>query len=331
MTHTGSHLLIIDAEQVRRALPMDVCIEAIDRAMRAVSRGAAVIPLRTVLAVPDSQNLFAVMPGHLGEPRGLGAKILALYPDNPRNGLSSHLGLVTYFDADTGVPKAVMNAAEITAVRTAAASAVATRALSRQDAQVLAILGTGEQADTHIHALTQVRRFRAVRIWGRSLEKARALAARHAHLPCPIEVRESPRAAVEGADIVCTLTASAEPVLEGQWLAAGAHVNLVGASRRNMREADDAVVTRARFFVDLKASALAEAGEWYHAMQAGLVSETHILGEIGEVLEGRVAGRTGPHDITVYKSVGMAAQDLAAAHVIYHRALREGIGTQVPF
>jgi len=224
-----------------------------------------------------------------------------------------------------------MDAAEITARRTAAASAVATRALARPDPAILAILGTGEQADTHIEALALVRPLSAIRIWGRSPDKAHALAVRHAHLPFPIEVCDSVRAAVEGADIVCTLTGSPEPILEGRWLTPGTHVNLVGASQRNVREADDEVVTRARFFVDLKLSALAEAGEWHHARQAGLVEEAHMLAEIGEVLEGRLAGRLSPSDITVYKSVGMAAQDLAAAHVIYERAVMEGIGTRVPF
>lgn len=331
MSESGSGLLILNGEQVRRALPMDVCIEAIDRAMRAVSRGEARVPLRTVLPVPDSRNLFAVMPGYLGEPRALGTKILALYPGNPQAGLSSHIGLVVYFNPDTGLPRAVMDAAEITARRTAAASAVATRALARPDSAVLAILGTGEQADTHIEALVQVRPLSGIRIWGRSPDKAQALAARHAHLPFAIEVRDSVQSAVEGADIVCTLTGSPEPILEGRWLAPGTHVNLVGASQRNAREADEEVVTRARFFVDFKPSALAEAGEWHHASLAGLVDESHMLAEIGEVLEGRAAGRLAPSDITVYKSVGMAAQDLAAAHVIYERAVMEGIGTRVPF
>jgi ornithine cyclodeaminase len=331
MTHSRAHLLILGGEQVRSALPMDICIEVIDRAMRAVSRGEAWVPLRTVMALPDGPNLFAVMPGYLGEPRSLGAKILALYPRNTQQGLPSHIGLVVYFDPDTGLPRAVMDAAEITAVRTAAASAVATRVLARPDATVLAILGTGEQASTHIEALAQVRPLSTIRIWGRTPERVRALAVRHAHLPFPIEVCETAREAVERADIVCTLTASPEPILEGAWLTPGTHVNLVGASRRNAREADDEVVTRARFFVDLKVSALAEAGEWHHAREAGLVDEAHILAEIGEVLEGRVAGRTAPTDITVYKSVGMAAQDLASAHVIYERALMQGIGTRVPF
>jgi ornithine cyclodeaminase len=325
-------LLVVNGDEVLRALPMLTCIEAIERAMRAVSSGEARVPLRTVMSVPQTPNFFAVMPGYLGDPRGLAAKILALSPENPRRGLSSHIGLVTYFDSETGLPLAVMDAAAITAVRTAAASAVATRALARPDACTLAILGTGEQAATHLEALVHVRALKAIRVWGRSQAKAQAFAEREsAHLPCPIEVCESARAAVERADIICTLTGATEPILSGHWLSPGAHVNLVGASRRNAREADDEVVMRSRFFVDLRVSAIAEAGELYHAQQAGLVGETHILGEIGEVLSAQVLGRTSDTDITVYKSVGIAAQDIAAAHVIYHRAIQEGIGTRVPF
>lgn len=325
-------LLVVSPEQVRRALPMPVCIEAIERAMRAVSCGDARVPLRTVMAVPGSANLFAVMPGYLGEPRGLGAKILALYPGNPARGLSSHIGLVTYFDVETGLPLAVMDAAEITAIRTAAASAVATRALSRQDAGVLALLGTGELAATHLEGISHVRQLRAVRVWGRSQEKAHAFVARaREHCGVPVEVCASARAAVEGADIICTVTAAPEPILSGSWLVPGMHINLVGASQRNAREADDEVVTRSRFFVDLRASALAEAGELHHAIQAGLVKEDHIRAELGEVLAGIMPGRASDLDITVYKSLGIAAQDLAAAHVIYERAITEQIGTRVPF
>jgi ornithine cyclodeaminase len=225
-----------------------------------------------------------------------------------------------------------MDAAQITAIRTAAASAVATRALARADASNLAMLGTGEQATTHLEAIACVRTLRTVRIWGRSAEKAEALArTQAARLALRIEVCKTADEAVEGADIVCTVTASREPVLRGALLAKGAHVNLVGASRLDAREADDTVVTRSRFFVDSRTSARAEAGELRHAINAGLVDETHVLGEIGDVLNGKVPGRSGSDDLTVYKSLGIAAQDLAAAHVILEHATRHGIGTRVPF
>jgi alanine dehydrogenase len=272
------------------------------------------------------------MPGYLDDPRGLGAKIITVYPDNAKRGLPSHLGLVLLFDAEIGFPLAVMDAAEVTAIRTAAASAVATRALARRDASHLAILGTGEQAATHLEAISKVRALRSVSVWGRSVDKAERFAeVEGPKLSLRVEVSKTAEDAVKGADIVCTVTASHEPVLNGAWLRRGAHVNLVGASRLHAREADDDLVTGSRFFVDSRTSARAEAGELKHAMDAGLVSESHVLGEVGEVLSGNVVGRTGDHDITVYKSLGVAAQDLAAAHVIYERAMRDGIGTRVPF
>jgi ornithine cyclodeaminase/alanine dehydrogenase-like protein (mu-crystallin family) len=325
-------LLIVSGADVRRALPMSHCIEAVARAMRAFSNGGADVPLRTVMQLPGGRNFFGVMPGYLDDPRGLGAKIITVYPDNAKRGLPSHLGLVVLFDAEIGFPLAVMDAAELTAIRTAAASAVATRALARKDAAHLAILGTGEQAVTHLEAISKVRTLRSVRVWGRSIEKAERFAeAQGPRLSARVEVSKTAEDAVKGADIVCTVTASREPVLNGAWLGQGVHVNLVGASRLNAREADDDVVTRSRFFVDSRTSARAEAGELKHAMDAGLVSDSHILGEIGDVLTGSIVGRTGDHDITVYKSLGVAAQDLAAAHVIYERAVRDGIGSRVPF
>ncbi|MFL6602103.1 MAG: ornithine cyclodeaminase family protein [Steroidobacteraceae bacterium] len=325
-------LLIVSGADVRRALPMSDCIEAVDRAMRALSSGGADVPLRTVMQVPGGRNFFGVMPGYLADPQGLGAKIITVYPDNAKVGLPSHLGLVVLFDAQTGFPLAVMDAAELTAIRTAAASAVATRALARKDASHLAILGTGEQAVTHLESISKVRTLRSVRVWGRSLEKAERFAEEQgSKLSVRVDVGKTAEDAVKGADIICTVTASHEPVLSGAWLGRGAHVNLVGASRLHSREADDAVVAASRFFVDSRTSARAEAGELKHAMDAGLVNESHVLGEIGEVLSGRVCGRTGDNDITLYKSLGVAAQDLAAAHVIHERAVRDGIGTRVPF
>jgi ornithine cyclodeaminase/alanine dehydrogenase-like protein (mu-crystallin family) len=325
-------LLIVSGADVRRALPMSECIEAVARAMRALSTGGADVPLRTVMQLPGGRNFFGVMPGYIEDPRGVGAKIITIFPDNAKRGLPSHLGLVVLFDTEIGFPLAVMDAAEITAIRTAAASAVATRTLARKDASRLAILGTGEQAVTHLEAISKVRTLRSVRVWGRSIEKAESFAeAQSPRLSARVEVSRTAEDAVKGADIVCTVTASREPVLQGAWLAQGAHVNLVGASRLNAREADDDVVCGSRFFVDSRTSARSEAGELKHAMDAGLVKEGHVLGEIGEVLSGTVVGRTGDHDITVYKSLGVAAQDLAAAHVIYERAIRDGIGTRAPF
>ncbi len=325
-------LLVVGGADVRRALPMGDCIEAVDRAMRALSGGGADVPLRTIMLLPGGRNFFGAMPGYLSDPPSLGAKILTVYPDNTLRGMPSHVGLVLLFDTQNGIPLAVMDAAEITAIRTAAASAVATRALARTDASKLTILGTGEQAVTHLESISTVRTLRGVRIWGRSYDKALKFAQQQgSRLSLPVEAIRSAEEAVRGADIICTVTASHEPVLNGSWLARGAHVNLVGASRNTSREADDDVVTASRYFVDSRTSARAEAGELKHAMDAGLVGEGHIRGEIGEVLSGKVVGRTSASDITVYKSLGVAVQDLAAAHVVYERAIRDEIGSRVPF
>ncbi len=326
------HLLVVGGVDVRRALPMSDCIEAVDRAMRALSRGGADVPLRTIMLLPGGRNFFGTMPGYLSDPPSLGAKILTVFPDNNQRGFPSHVGIVVLFDTAIGMPLAIMDAAQITAIRTAAASAAATRALARTDASQLAILGTGEQAITHLESISSVRTLRSVRVWGRSYEKAQRFAQEQGpRLSLKIQASESAEEAVTGADIICTVTASHQPVLKGAWLARGAHVNLVGASRNTSREADDEVVTASRYFVDSRTSARAEAGELKHAMDAGLVGESHLLGEIGEVLSGKVAGRIAANDITVYKSLGVAVQDLAAAHVVYERALRDGIGTRVPF
>ena len=300
--------------------------------MRALSSGGADVPLRTVMKLPGGRNFFGVMPGYLSEPQGLGTKIITIFPDNAKLGLSSHVGLVLLFDSEIGFPLAVMDAGEVTAIRTAAASAVATRALARarciasrhsRDGRAgyyapgINLAGANVAVDSGMGTLT------------RQGGGVRTGAGRAVGIE--IETSRSAEEAVRSADIVCTVTASREPILNGAWLQKGAHVNLVGSSQQTAREADDEVVTVSRFFVDSRVSARAEAGELKHAMEAGLVSESHVLGEIGEVLNGKVVGRTHSHDITVYKSLGVAAQDMAAARVIYDRATRDGIGMSVPF
>ena len=327
-----AELLILDADAVRRALPMRDCIEAMSSVMRSVSRGGAQMPLRTILNVPGSDLLFGAMPGCLDEPPSFGAKLLSVRAHSSAGASPSHIGVFVLFDSTSGRPVAILDASELTAIRTAAASAVATQALARRDAGILAILGTGEQAARHLEALAIVCALREARVWGRSADRAAAFAARHAvSSDIRVVVASEARAAVDGADVICTTTAAHEPILHGAWLSPGTHVNLVGASTAAAREADDAVVARSRFFVDFKPSALAQAGELRHAMEGGAVTDRHIQGEIGEVLNGTLRGRTAADDITVYKSLGIAAQDLAAAHRVYQSALQIGLGLRVPF
>lgn len=328
---TASDVLILSGNDVRALLSMKDCIEIIDRTMRSISRGGVQLPLRTVMKLPFDGNLFASMPGFIDEAQILGAKLIAVYPANPGRGRSSHMGVIVLFDPHTGAPAAFVDAAEVTAIRTAAASAVATRALANPDASELALLGTGEQAREHLCSMAAVRQLRRVRVWGRSAERAEALAADGRRLGLPIEAVASAREAVVGADLICTTTGAHDPILYGEWIEPGAHVNLVGASIATTREADDSVVTRSCFFVDYRASALAQAGEFLHARQAGLVKESHIRGEIGEVLNGTVVGRRAASEITVYKSLGNAAQDLAVAQDLADRARDSAQSTRIRF
>jgi ornithine cyclodeaminase len=319
---------ILGSADIRALLPMTECIDLMQATMIAVSEGRARIPPRSV--TPVGGGFLALMPGALDEPACFGVKLLSLFPGNPAAGLSSHLGLVLLFEAEHGLPVALLDAAEITAIRTAAVSGLATRLLARQDAGDLAILGSGEQAGSHLEAMLAVRPIRRVRVWSRSADHAKAFAAEQvAHHGLSIEVSPSVEAAVTGADLICTVTGAAEPILRGEWIAAGAHLNVVGASRLTAAEVDTATVVRSRVFVDLRQSAELEAGELKRAIDEDAVGPHHVLGEIGEVANGSVAGRVGAGDVTLFKSLGVSAEDLASAHFLLRRAEAAGVGQLV--
>jgi ornithine cyclodeaminase len=321
---------ILRGAEIKALLPMASCIELMQRTMIAVSEGRARIPLRSVM--PVANGLMGAMPGALDEPACFGLKLLSLFPGNPAAGLSSHLGLVLLFEPEHGRPVAMMDASEITAIRTAAASGLATRLLAREDAGDLAILGAGEQAHTHLEAMLAVRPIRRVRVWSRNPAHAEAFATSQSERwKLPIEAAASPEAAVSGADIVCTVTAAKEPILRGAWIAPGAHLNVVGASRPDAAEIDTAAVVRSRFFVDYRASTEAEAGEYRRALAEGAVGQDHIQAEIGAVASGDKPGRRGADEITLYKSLGIAAQDLASAHYLLDAARAAGVGQTVEF
>jgi ornithine cyclodeaminase len=330
VTRQGRDLLVLGGGDIRRLMPMRDCIEIVDAVMRTVSRGGAVVPVRLGFRLPGSGNILGAMPGYVAEPACLGAKLVAVYPENARRGLSSHVGVVVMFEPDTGVPIGILDAHAITGLRTAAASAVATRALARADSRRLAILGTGEQAEAHAHAMAAVLPLESIVIWGRTPEKAATLAAHvAAALGIAATIAATAEQAVADADVICTTTASPEPILLGVWVRRGTHVNLVGACTAATRETDAGLVAKSAFFVDLRASAMAEAGELLEAM--GPLAEGHIRGEIGELLDGRVLGRGSEEQITVYKSLGIAAQDLAVGHALLERARAADAGTRVPF
>lgn len=323
-------MLILNRTAVAEALDHGTCIEVLDTVMRSVSAGNIDMPLRRYLAIPGTGGKFTLMPGYLGEPRSFGVKIVSKYPRESGSRYGSHVGAVMVFDAEEGIPLALLDGGELTAIRTAAASALATRELANDDTPVLAVLGTGEQARHHIAALSVVREFDEIRIWGRSADGAQALAERlKADRGLRLQICESAESAVRGAQVVTTVTASTTPVLKGEWLDPGTHVNLVGAAVRTAAEADQAVVTRSCFFVDYRPSAMDQAGELLDAIDAGAITEAHIAGEIGEVLAGQKAGRTREDEITVYKSVGVAAQDLGAGLAGWEQARARGVGIEV--
>jgi alanine dehydrogenase len=321
------NVLVLSHDDVVRLLTMESCIEVMADALRTTSKGGAVLPLRSVVWMPDRTGMIGLMPGFLDAPTSLGLKVVSIFPGNHGTGFDSHQGVVMLFDTRHGSPRAIIDASSITAIRTAAVSGVATRALARDTAGDLAILGSGVQAVTHLAAMRAVRKIRRVRVWSRSQANAQRFADK---CSIAVEVMASARAAVEGADIICTTTASREPVLEGAWLAPGAHINAAGACFATARELDTPAVARSRLVVDRKESTLAESGDYLLAKRDGAIGEDHILGELGDLLLGRFTGRQSGDDVTLFKSLGIAIEDLAAAHYVYTQAVARGGGVSVP-
>lgn len=307
-------MIEVSAEQVSALLGYRECTVQLRAAMAALSGGETQQMLRQILPVGEGR-LFGVMAGTLGPNGPFGSKLVSVRHD-PEGG-ASHQGVVVLFDPVTGAPACQLEAGRLTAIRTAAASALATDILARPEARIHAIFGTGEQAWHHGLALTHVRPLSQIRVWGRSPDRAEALAARLSEatgLSCTAFV--SAEEAAREADIISTVTSAAGPFLEGAWIAPGAHLNVVGSSYDGPREIDDALVARARFFGDSRPSVLAQGAELRHAIAAGRVSEAHFLAEIGEVILGRAPGRQDPGEITLYKSLGHIVQDISAGDLV---------------
>lgn len=300
---------LVGAEDVERILTYEACIPLMREAMIALSQGRTRQLLRGIIDLGGG-NAFGVMPGAMLD-GAFGAKLVSVFPGNVAAGGLSHQGVVALFDGRSGAPLAFVEAGVLTGIRTAAASAAATDALARPDASRLAVLGTGEQAQRHVEAIRQVRRIEQVTIWGRDPAKARALAARLGASAAASVVE-----ATRNADIICTVTAAAEPILASAHVADGAHVNAVGSSRAGPAEIAGDLVARARFFADHREGVLAQGAEFIRAREAGLIGEDHLLGEIGEVMAGAIPGRLGQGDVTLYKSLGSIVQDLAAADYV---------------
>jgi ornithine cyclodeaminase/alanine dehydrogenase-like protein (mu-crystallin family) len=290
------------------------------------------VPLRSIMAMPGGRGMLGNMPGYLADPECFGVKLVSLMPHNKPPLYSSHLGLVLLFEAEHGCPVAILDAAEITAIRTAAASGLATRLLARPDAGDLTILGAGEQARSHLQAMLAVRPLRRIRVWTRDRSKAEVFAATEgARHGLAIETAATVREAVEGADIICTLTKAREPILCGDWISRGTHLNVVGSSIASAAEIDTAAVARSRFFVDCRNSTVNEGGEYLRALRCGAITAAHIAAEIGEVANGTKPGRTTSDEVTLYKSLGVAPQDLASAHYVFDKARAAGIGQLIEF
>jgi ornithine cyclodeaminase/alanine dehydrogenase-like protein (mu-crystallin family) len=310
----------IGREEIRRVLTFEACAPLMREAMIAVSSGGINQPPRQILPLVSGRGVFGIMPGVIGDDR-FGAKLISAFNHPQGSPLPAHQGVVVLFDPETGSPVCILDAGEITRIRTAAASSMATDVLARPDAGDLLVLGTGEQAEAHIRAIAALRPLRRIMLWGRNPDHSRRLAeVLAAEAGMAVEVARDLQAAAAEADIICTTTASAEPILAGAWLSDGAHVNIVGSSRLGPTEVDDDLVVRARYFADSRANVLAQGTEFRRAVESGRIDDSHMAGEIGEVLAGKVEGRRSASEVTAYKSLGSVAQDLWAGWGVF-RAL----------
>jgi len=324
-------LTIINAAGVRKLLPMSECIDAMEPAMIAATTGAISMPPRLVAPLIDESGTLVLMPGSSTELAAFGAKVINLIPDNPARGLPAIQGFIALFDHASGAPVAIIDGAEVTGIRTAAASGLATRLLARPDAHTCGIFGNGVQAVTHIDAMRAVRLVDEIIVWGRNPDKVQVF-AREQEERTGIRVRATADPAEAGAcDLVCTTTTSPEPILAGDWVKPGAHVNLVGAHSMTTRECDTDLVVKSAVYVDLMESVRNEGGDIMIPIEEGAIDETHIIGELGELLQGKLPGRQDERQVTLYQSHGINAQDMYAARHIHTKAQEAGNALTVEF
>ena len=307
------------------------CITAVREALTSLAEGDAIQPLRPVMWLPERIGALGMMPGHLAPLGVMGIKTVSVFPNNAGTEHDSHQGTVMLFDDENGALLAIIDATEVTAIRTAAASAVATDLLARSDASVLTVLGSGVQARSHIEALQHVRPLEEVRIWSRDHANANTLSASVSDAENGLEIKAvtSVAEAVADADVICTTTASTDPILLGDLLEPGMHINAVGSSVPFARELDGAAMSRSRLFVDRLESTLNEAGDFLLAKDEGFVGDEHIVAEIGDLLIGAAEGRKSDDEITLFESLGLAVEDVAAGYVVYQNALERGVGDRL--
>jgi ornithine cyclodeaminase len=319
--------VLLSEQDVRTVLSMGDLIGAMEAALVRFSSRQVAQPLRTVIEIGLQKAFFGVMPAFIQDPPTLGTKVVSVFSSNTAVGLPTHLATIVLIDSMTGELLSVVDGRFITEARTAAVSALSVRLLARSDASRLAIIGSGVQARSHLEAIGLVRDLSAVRVWSPNADNRAAFAREmQPRTSAPVMATSSAQDAIDGADLVVLATASRDPVVRNEWIAAGAHVCAVGACRPDQREMDTALVSRSRLFVDSRTGALAEAGDIVLPIAEGAFGETHIAGELGEVASGAVPGRTSPAEVTVFKSLGMAVEDIAAAHLAYVKAAERGLG-----
>ena len=325
-------VVIINQHEVGELLPMRECIPVMEKVLRSLAEGECTLPLRQILWMPQQIGALGLMPSYWEPAQTIGLKAVTFFPGNEGTPPDSHHGAVLLFEARRGRLLALIDATSITAIRTAGVSGVATKLLARSDATTLAIIGSGVQAQAHLEAMLLCRPIDTVRVCSKTIERARKFATRQSERQ-GVTIRAVPtvREAVGDADIVCTVTSASEPVLMGDWIKPGTHINAIGSSVASARELDAAAVQRSRLFVDRRESALNEAGDFLLAKEEGVVRDDHIVGEVGEVLAGKVKGRGSANEVTLFKSVGLAVEDLAAALHVYEKAEKTGVGTRVEF
>jgi ornithine cyclodeaminase/alanine dehydrogenase-like protein (mu-crystallin family) len=326
-------ILILSHDEVVELLPMKECIPIMREALIALAAGQVHQPLRTIIRPPTAAGVMGLMPSYISANRSaFGLKVICVFPGNPAKGMDSHQGAVLLFSAETGELLAMMNASAITAIRTAAVSGVATDLLARKDACNLAIIGTGVQARTHLAAMAQVRLIKRCRIASRHIQHARNFAEEMRRVySFRLEAVDTVEEALEDADLITTVTTAVEPIVRREWISPGAHLNAVGSSIPTTREIDSATMAAASLFVDRRESTVNEAGDFLFAVRDGAIGPDHIRAEIGEVLGGEKPGRTSSDEITLFKSLGLAIEDLAAAEYLYRRARELNAGTWVEY
>ena len=326
----SQHFRLLTERQVQSLLPMPDLIAAMESALAKFSAREVLQPVRSVLTVGPTKAYFGLMPAFVPSPASLGAKLVTVFGENHKRDLPSHLATILLLDPETGALQAIMDGRYITEARTAAVSAVSTRFLARPDASTLAIIGSGVQARSHLEAYQLVRQLKQVRIWSpKARSREQFVEDMSGHVPVPIVAADTAEAAVRGADLIVLVTSSPTPVIDDAWVSAGAHVVCVGACRPNQQEMPPALVARSRLYVDSKAAAVVEAGDIVMNIAATLFDESHIRGEIGELVLGRIPGRGSADDVTVFKSLGMAVEDVVAADLVFRRASESGAGTEL--